>query len=144
MKSLLELYVFNLVKQFGLDDIKDLSRDSKMEILRLMQRNDNDYNIQDAIRHFLVITRKNDDEKSDLVMKLLEDLICNAKEDVFDELVDLLQDEIIDYYRAHLQCMIYEMMDRLYPDKPDLFYDMPRNEREDYKLSFFGFYGEAA
>lgn len=141
MNSLLEFYVMDLVKS-GLIDVSELDRDSKLEILQLMQRKDNAYDVQDAIYNFLRVTRKGDHPKNDVVMKLLEDLICQASENAFDELVDLLQDEIIDYYRSHLQCMIYDAIDSLYPERPEFYLEMPLWERQDYLLSPLSLNGE--
>lgn len=134
MNSLLEFYIMDLVKS-GLVDVSELDRDAKLEILQLMQRKDNSYDVQDAIHNFLRVTRKGDHPKNDVVMKLLEDLICHANENSFDELVDLLQDEIIEYYHSHLQCMIYDAIDTLYPERPDFYIEMPVWERKDYCIS---------
>ena len=135
MNSLLEFYITDLVKN-GLVEVSELDRDAKLEILQLMQRKDNAYDVQDAIHNFLRVTRKGGHEKEERLMKLLEDLICKRMEDTFDDIVDLLQDEIIDYYRSHLQCMIYDAIDSIFPDDKPMFYeDMPLWERKDYLIS---------
>lgn len=131
MYSLLEKYIASLVEG-GLVDVSELSMDAKLEILQLMQLPDNSYDVRDAIYNFLRVTRKGNHEKEDTLMKLLEDLVCKRREETFDDIVDLLQDEMIDYYKSHLQCMIYDAIDSLYPERPEFYIEMPLWERKHY------------